>query len=60
LQTTDAAFRFPLMSVRCARLVSGFGGRPDVCMEALVAAIPAVAQFPIQKAERFQELVVNT
>ncbi|WP_213898690.1 acetate--CoA ligase family protein, partial [Pseudomonas aeruginosa] len=42
-----------------APLLSGFRGRPAVCMEALVAAIRAVAEFACEHAERLLELDVN-
>ncbi|HBO3968766.1 TPA: acetate--CoA ligase family protein [Pseudomonas aeruginosa] len=59
LPTTDAAIRDALLSLRSAPLLSGFRGRPAVCMEALVAAIRAVAEFACEHAERLLELDVN-
>ncbi|EVT88093.1 acyl-CoA synthetase [Pseudomonas aeruginosa VRFPA09] len=59
LPTTDAAIRDALLSLRSAPLLSGFRGRPAVSMEALVAAIRAVAEFACEHAERLLELDVN-
>lgn len=59
LPTNPAAIREALLSLRSAPLLSGFRGRPAADLDALVAAIGAVADYACEHAERLLELDVN-
>lgn len=59
LPSNDAAIRQALLSLRSAPLLSGFRGRPAADLDALVAAIRAVADYACEYAERLLELDVN-
>lgn len=59
LPTTDAAIRDALLSLRSAPLLTGFRGRAAVDLEALVAAIRAVADYACANAGQLLELDVN-
>ncbi len=59
LPTTDAAIRNALLSLRSAALLQGFRGREAANMDALVAAIRAVADYACANAEQLLELDVN-
>lgn len=59
LPTTDGAIRNALLGLRSAPLLQGFRGRPAADLEALVAAIRAVANYAGEHAERLLELDVN-
>ncbi|MBT2372293.1 acetate--CoA ligase family protein [Pseudomonas fluorescens] len=59
LPTTDDAIRNALLSLRSAALLQGFRGREVADMEALVAAIRAVADYACANAGRLLELDVN-
>jgi len=59
LPTTDDAIRNALLSLRSAALLQGFRGREVADMEALVAAIRAVADYACANAGQLLELDVN-
>ncbi|UNM22219.1 acetate--CoA ligase family protein [Pseudomonas sp. ArH3a] len=59
LPTTDGAIRNALLSLRSAALLQGFRGREVADMDALVAAIRAVADYACANAEQLLELDVN-
>ena len=59
LPTNDAAIRQALLSLRSAPLLTGFRGRPAADLDALVAAIRAVADYACEHAPRLLELDVN-
>lgn len=59
LPTNPAAIREAVLSLRSAPLLQGFRGRPAADLEALVAAIGAVADYACEHAERLLELDVN-
>jgi len=59
LPTTDDAIRNALLSLRSASLLQGFRGREVADMEALVAAIRAVADYACANAGQLLELDVN-
>ncbi|WP_426134976.1 acetate--CoA ligase family protein [Pseudomonas sp. PWP3-1b2] len=59
LPTTDAAIRHALFSLRSAALLQGFRGREVADMDALVAAIRAVADYACAHAGQLLELDVN-
>ena len=59
LPTTDDAIRNALLSLRSAALLQGFRGREVADMDALVAAIRAVADYACAHAEQLLELDVN-
>ncbi|MBT9238053.1 acetate--CoA ligase family protein [Pseudomonas sp. MG-2] len=59
LPTTDNAIRAALLSLRSASLLQGFRGRPAADLDALVAAIRAVADYACENAGRLLELDVN-
>ena len=59
LPTTDHAIRNALLSLRSAALLQGFRGREVADMDALVAAIRAVADYACANAEHLLELDVN-
>ncbi len=59
LPTNDAAIRDALLSLRSAPLLTGFRGRPAADLEALVAAIRAVADYACENAGQLLELDVN-
>lgn len=59
LPTTDDAIRNALLSLRSAALLQGFRGREVVDMDALVAAIRAVADYACANAGHLLELDVN-
>ncbi|QLG93809.1 acetate--CoA ligase family protein [Pseudomonas yamanorum] len=59
LPTTDDAIRNALLSLRSAALLLGFRGREVADMEALVAAIRAVADYACANAGLLLELDVN-
>ncbi|RCL22573.1 CoA-binding protein [Pseudomonas sp. AFG_SD02_1510_Pfu_092] len=59
LPTTDSAIRAALLSLRSASLLQGFRGRPAADLEALVAAIRAVADYACENAGQLLELDVN-
>jgi len=59
LPTTEGAIRNALLSLRSAALLQGFRGRPPADIEALVAAIHAVADYACENAGQLLELDVN-
>ncbi|MGH8452439.1 acetate--CoA ligase family protein [Pseudomonas sp.] len=59
LPTTDDAIRHALLSLRSAALLQGFRGREVVDMNALVAAIRAVADYACTHVGQLLELDVN-
>ncbi|WP_339544387.1 acetate--CoA ligase family protein [Pseudomonas sp. RA_35y_Pfl2_P32] len=59
LPTTEGAIRNALLSLRSAALLQGFRGRPPADLEALVAAIRAVADYACENAGQLLELDVN-
>lgn len=59
LPTTDGAIRQALSSLRSAALLQGFRGREAADLEALVAAIRAVADYACENAGQLLELDVN-
>lgn len=59
LPTSDGAIRAALLSLRSAPLLQGFRGRPAADLEALVAAIRAVADYAGEHAAQLLELDVN-
>ncbi|MCU1748085.1 acetate--CoA ligase family protein [Pseudomonas sp. 6D_7.1_Bac1] len=59
LPTTDGAIRGALLSLRSAALLQGFRGRQAADLDALVAAIRAVADYACENAGQLLELDVN-
>ncbi|QAY84697.1 CoA-binding protein [Pseudomonas arsenicoxydans] len=59
LPTTDGAIRNAVLSLRSAALLQGFRGRERADLEALVAAIRAVADYACENATQLLELDVN-
>ncbi|MBF8741810.1 acetate--CoA ligase family protein [Pseudomonas guariconensis] len=59
LPTTDGAIRNAVLGLRSAGLLQGFRGRPSADLDALVAAIRAVADYACENAGRLLELDVN-
>ena len=59
LPTTDGAIREAVLGLRSAGLLQGFRGRPAADLDALVAAIRAVADYACENAGRLLELDVN-
>lgn len=59
LPTTDGAIRNALLSLRSAPLLQGFRGRETADLDALVAAIRAVADYACENAGQLLELDVN-
>nr|WP_180206404.1 acetate--CoA ligase family protein [Pseudomonas sp. SbOxS1]NYU06643.1 acetate--CoA ligase family protein [Pseudomonas sp. SbOxS1] len=59
LPTTDGAIRQALLSLRSAPLLQGFRGREAADLDALVAAIRAVADYACENAAQLLELDVN-
>ncbi|WP_338744343.1 acetate--CoA ligase family protein [Pseudomonas putida] len=59
LPTTDSAIRAALLNLRSASLLQGFRGRPVADLDALVAAIRAVADYACENAGQLLELDVN-
>lgn len=59
LPTTDDAIRHAVLSLRSAVLLQGFRGREVADMDALVAAIRAVADYACANAGQLLELDVN-
>ncbi|MNG91038.1 hypothetical protein D3C79_499450 [compost metagenome] len=59
LPTTDSAIRAALLKLRSASLLQGFRGRPAADLDALVAAIRAVADYACENAGQLLELDVN-
>ncbi|MCX2898346.1 acetate--CoA ligase family protein [Pseudomonas mandelii] len=59
LPTTGGAIRRALLSLRSAALLQGFRGREAADLDALVAAIRAVADYACENAESLLELDVN-
>ncbi|MVV49602.1 CoA-binding protein [Pseudomonas sp. PB120] len=59
LPTTDGAIRNALLSLRSATLLQGFRGREAADLDALVAAIRAVADYACENAGVLLELDVN-
>ena len=59
LPTTDGAIRAALLSLRSAPLLQGFRGRSAADLDALVAAIRAVADYAGEHAAQLLELDVN-
>ena len=59
LPTTDEAIRNAVLSLRSAALLQGFRGREVADMDALVAAIRAVADYACANAGQLLELDVN-
>lgn len=59
LPTTDGAIRQALLSLRSASLLQGFRGREAADLDALVAAIRAVADYACEYAAQLLELDVN-
>jgi acyl-CoA synthetase (NDP forming) len=59
LPSTDGAIRQALLSLRSAALLQGFRGREAADLDALVAAISAVAAYACENAGQLLELDVN-
>ncbi|WP_166359576.1 acetate--CoA ligase family protein [Pseudomonas akapageensis] len=59
LPTTDGAIRAALLGLRSAPLLQGFRGRQAADLDALVAAIRAVADYACENAGLLLELDVN-
>jgi len=59
LPTTDGAIREAVLGLRSAALLQGFRGRPQADLDALVAAIRAVADYACENAGCLLELDVN-
>lgn len=59
LPTTEGAIRGALLSLRSATLLQGFRGREAADLDALVAAIRAVADYACENAGQLLELDVN-
>ncbi|MET0776887.1 MAG: acetate--CoA ligase family protein [Pseudomonas mandelii] len=59
LPTTDGAIRQALLGLRSAALLQGFRGRQAADLDALVAAIRAVADYACENAGQLLELDVN-
>ncbi|MCY1405057.1 Protein lysine acetyltransferase Pat [compost metagenome] len=59
LPTTDGAIREALLGLRSAPLLQGFRGREPANLDALVAAIRAVADYACENAAQLLELDVN-
>ena len=59
LPTTDGAIRRAVLGLRSAALLQGFRGRETADLEALVAAIRAVADYACENAAQLLELDVN-
>lgn len=59
LPTTDGAIRNAVLGLRSAALLQGFRGRPAADLDALVAAIRAVADYACENASQLLELDVN-
>ncbi|MCY1434478.1 Protein lysine acetyltransferase Pka [compost metagenome] len=59
LPTTDGAIRKAVLGLRSAALLQGFRGREAADLEALVAAIRAVADYACENAAQLLELDVN-
>ncbi|MDF0732180.1 acetate--CoA ligase family protein [Pseudomonas entomophila] len=59
LPTNDGAIRAALLSLRSAALLQGFRGRPAADLDALVAAVRAVADYACENAGNLVELDVN-
>jgi len=59
LPTTDDAIRHAVLSLRSAALLQGFRGREMADLDALVAAIRAVADYACANAAQLLELDVN-
>jgi hypothetical protein len=59
LPTTDGAIRQAVLSLRSAPLLQGFRGREVADLDALVAAIRAVADYACENAAQLLELDVN-
>lgn len=59
LPTTDGAIRKAVLGLRSAALLQGFRGKPAADLEALVAAIRAVADYACENASQLLELDVN-
>lgn len=59
LPTTEGAIRNAVLSLRSAPLLQGFRGREAADLDALVAAIRAVADYACENAGQLLELDVN-
>jgi acyl-CoA synthetase (NDP forming) len=59
LPTNDGAIRQALLSLRSAALLQGFRGREAADLDALVAAIRAVADYACENVAQLLELDVN-
>ena len=59
LPTTDGAIRAAVLGLRSASLLQGFRGREHADLDALVAAIRAVADYACENAGQLLELDVN-
>jgi hypothetical protein len=59
LPTTDSAIRAALLGLRSASLLQGFRARPAADLDALVAAIRAVADYACENVGQLLELDVN-
>jgi acetyl-CoA synthetase len=59
LPTTPEQIRAALLSLRVARLLDGYRGRPCGDVEAVVDAATAVAAYAADRADRLEELDVN-
>ena len=59
LPTNDGAIRAALLSLRSAPLLQGFRGREAADLDAVVAAIRAVADYACENAGQLLELDVN-
>lgn len=59
LPTREAEIRHALTSLRVFKLIDGFRGGPRGDVEAIVAAVAAIARYVEHHAERLEELDVN-
>ncbi|NIF24899.1 acetate--CoA ligase family protein [Pantoea sp. Tr-811] len=59
LPTTEGAIRKAVLSLRSAALLQGYRGKPAADLDALVAAIGAVADYACENASQLLELDVN-
>jgi acyl-CoA synthetase (NDP forming) len=59
LPASESAIRDAFLSLRSARLLAGYRGKPAGDLEAAVAAAAAIARFALAHAETIEEVDVN-
>ena len=59
LPATDEDIRSAFLSLRAARLLAGYRGRPQGDLDAAVAAVRGIAAFALANADRIEELDIN-